>query len=275
MIKKTLTIAGSDSSGGAGIQADLKTFQEFGTFGFCAITSVVTMDPEDNWSHHVTSLEPQLVEQQLKTIFSGKPIDALKTGMLGAVETIEIAADYIKHYGVKHVVIDPVMACKGSDELLQPENVDTMKKLLLPLATITAPNLLEAKFLAEVPDITSIEDMKNAAEKILALGPKTVVIKGGKALGTDKAVDLFYDGKEFTILSENKIQTHNNHGAGCTFAAAITAGLAKGLSTEKAVRQAKTFVTAAIKNGLDIYPYVGHIWHGAYNHAEKRMIDNN
>ncbi|MGX6978622.1 bifunctional hydroxymethylpyrimidine kinase/phosphomethylpyrimidine kinase [Vagococcus elongatus] len=274
-MKKTLTIAGSDSSGGAGIQADLKTFQEFGTFGFCAITSVVTMDPDNNWSHHVTSMEPALVEQQLKTIFSGKPIDGLKTGMLGAIETIEIAARYIKKHQVKHVVIDPVMACKGSDELLQPENVETMKKLLLPLATIATPNLLEAKFLANVPTISSLDDMKQAAEKILELGPKTVVIKGGKALGTDKAIDVFYDGKEFTVLSENKIQTHNNHGAGCTFAAAITAGLTKGLSTEKAARQAKSFVTAAIKNGVDIYPYVGHIWHGAYNHAEKRIIDNN
>lgn len=271
MIKKVLTVAGSDSSGGAGIQADLKTFEEYGTFGFSALTSIVTMDPDEGWSHLVTPIEPDLVERQLKTIFAGAPLDAMKTGMLGAIEAIEITRKYIDNFPMENIVIDPVMACKGTSELLQPENVAAMARLLLPKATITTPNLVEAGILSEMGDLTSVEQMKEAAKKILNLGPKNVVIKGGHRLNTDKAIDLFYDGSEFTIFEEELFATDFNHGAGCTFAAAVTAGLAKGYSVEKSVALAKKFVAAAIKNGQKINPFLGHVWHGAYNHAEDRM----
>nr|WP_209316295.1 bifunctional hydroxymethylpyrimidine kinase/phosphomethylpyrimidine kinase [Vagococcus xieshaowenii] len=266
-----LTIAGSDSSGGAGLQADLKTFQEYGVYGFNAITSIVTMDPSDNWSHHVTPLATTLVEQQLTTIFAGKNITALKTGMLGDIETIDLTAHYIKQFDVPYVVIDPVMACKGTTELLQPENVLRLKDQLLPLATVVTPNLLEAKFLAEVEDITTLDEMKEAAKKIIALGAKNVVIKGGKQFDSQEAIDLFYDGETFVTLTSPKIETHHNHGAGCTFAAATTAGLAKGLSPLEAVSLAKDFVTSAIQHGVTINSYVGHIWHGAYFHADERL----
>ncbi|MBO0469070.1 bifunctional hydroxymethylpyrimidine kinase/phosphomethylpyrimidine kinase [Enterococcus sp. DIV0242_7C1] len=271
MIKKVLTVAGSDSSGGAGIQADLKTFEEYGTFGFSALTSIVTMDPDEGWSHLVTPIEPDLVERQLKTIFAGAPLDAMKTGMLGTIEAIEITRKYIDNFSMENIVIDPVMACKGTSELLQPENVAAMTRLLLPKATITTPNLVEAGILSEMGDLTSVEQMKEAAKKILNLGPKNVVIKGGHRLNTDKAIDLFYDGSEFTIFEEELFATDFNHGAGCTFAAAVTTGLAKGYSVEKSVALAKKFVAAAIKNGQKINPFLGHVWHGAYNRAEDRM----
>lgn len=271
MIKKVLTVAGSDSSGGAGIQADLKTFEEYGTFGFSALTSIVTMDPDENWSHLVTSIDPELVDKQLKTIFAGGALDAMKTGMLGTIEAIEITRKYIDSFDMQNIVIDPVMACKGTSELLQPENVAAMTRLLLPKATITTPNLVEAGILSEMGALTSIDQMKEAAKKIRLLGPKNVVIKGGHRLQTEQAIDLFYDGSDFTVLEAELVPTDFNHGAGCTFAAAVTAGLARGYSVVDAVSLAKKFVQAAIKNGQKINPFLGHVWHGAYNQAENRM----
>ncbi|MBO0447435.1 bifunctional hydroxymethylpyrimidine kinase/phosphomethylpyrimidine kinase [Enterococcus ureilyticus] len=271
MIKKVLTVAGSDSSGGAGIQADLKTFEEYGTFGFSALTSIVTMDPDEGWSHLVTPIAAELVEKQLKTIFAGGALDAMKTGMLGTIEAIEITRAYIDKFAMNNIVIDPVMACKGTSELLQPENVAAMTRLLLPKATITTPNLVEAGILSGLGDLTSVNQMKEAAKKIIDLGPKNVVIKGGHRLKADKAIDLFYDGNKFTIFEDELFSTDYNHGAGCTFAAAVTAGLAKGYSVVEAVALAKQFVSAAIKNGQKINPFLGHVWHGAYNQAKSRM----
>ena len=269
-IKKVLTIAGSDSSAGAGLQADLKTFQEFGTFGFNAITSIVTMDPDNNWHHKVHPLEVDLVEEQLKTILSGGPMDAMKTGMLGSIDIIKLVRKTVDKYQLKNVVIDPVMVCKGEDEPLQPENGVAMRELLLPIAIIVTPNLFEAGQLAGIPTPKTLDDMKEAARRIIDLGAKNVVIKGGKSLEDDKAIDLLYDGNEFTLFEEEKIDTNHNHGAGCTFAASITAGLAKGLSVHEAVAKAKTFTTAAIRSGFAFNEFVGPVWHGAYNQAEKR-----
>ena len=263
-MKKTLTLAGSDSSGGAGIQADLKTFQEHGVYGMTALTSIVTMDPNNNWSHGVTAIDVATVEQQLNTILS-VGIDAMKTGMLGSVDIIELGAKKIDEHGLNHVVIDPVMVCKGEDEVLQPENTVAMRDLLLPRATIVTPNLFEAWQLAKTGPIKTIDDMKEAAEKILELGTKNVVIKGGIGIESDQAVDLFYDGKEFTLFKSDKLDTTYNHGAGCTFAAAITANLAKGLSVKDSVEQAKAFVTAAIKHGWKLNEFVGPVRHGAFN----------
>lgn len=271
MIKKVLTVAGSDSSGGAGIQADLKTFQEYGTFGFSALTSIVTMDPDTGWNHSVTPIEPSLVEKQLKTIFTGGALDAMKTGMIGAIETTEIIRKYIDQFNMQKIVIDPVMACKGTSELLQPETVAAMIEFLLPKATITTPNLVEAGILSEMGELTTVDQMKQAAKKIILLGPRNVVIKGGHRLQSDNAIDVFYDGHSFTIFEEELIPTDFNHGAGCTFAAAITAGLAKGYSVIDSVSLAKRFVAAAIKNGQQINPFLGHVWHGAYNHAQDRL----
>lgn len=262
---KTLTLAGSDSSGGAGIQADLKTFQEHGVYGMTALTSIVTMDPINNWSHRVFPMDVDIVAKQLDTILS-VGIDAMKTGMLGSVEIIELGAKKIDEYQLKRVVIDPVMVCKGENEVLQPENTDAMRELLLPRATVVTPNLFEAGQLARSKrPIKTLDEMKEAAVKIYDLGAKHVVIKGGKSLDHVSAIDLFYDGKDFLLLEEEKIDTMYNHGAGCTFAAAITANLAKGESVSDAVKEAKKFVTAAIRHGWKLNAHVGPVMHGAYN----------
>ncbi|MGG4546266.1 pyridoxine/pyridoxal/pyridoxamine kinase [Rossellomorea marisflavi] len=267
-LKKTLTIAGSDTSGGAGIQADLKTFQEHGVYGMTALTTVVTMDPADHWHHNVHPLPVCTLEAQLETVLS-VGIDAMKTGMLGTVEVIELAAKKIDQYGLNKVVIDPVMVCKGEDEVLHPETTDAMREHLLQRATVVTPNLFEAGQLAQTGPIKTIEGMKEAAKKIHDLGAKNVVIKGGKQLEHTKALDLFYDGTDFTILEEDKVDTTYNHGAGCTFAAAITANLANGQDVKEAVTNAKTFVTAAIKHGFKLNEYVGPVMHGAYNRFDK------
>ncbi|WP_152398176.1 pyridoxine/pyridoxal/pyridoxamine kinase [Paenibacillus cellulositrophicus] len=263
-IMKTLTIAGSDSSGGAGIQADLKTFEEYGTYGFSALTTIVTMDPDNGWHHNVYPVDSALVAEQLKTVFAGGPVDAMKTGMLGSVDIVRVAEQAIKSNQQKNVVIDPVMVCKGEDEVLNPESAEAIRDLLLPLATVVTPNLFEAGVLSGMGKLTSIEEMKEAARKIHGLGAQNVVVKGGKALGGDRAIDVFFDGKDFTVLETDKIEPAYNHGAGCTFAAAITGGLANGLSVAEAVAKAKDFVSAAIRSGYQFNEYVGPVFHGGY-----------
>lgn len=267
-LKKVLTLAGSDSSGGAGIQADLKTFQEHGVYGMNALTSIVTMDPED-WSHTVHPIDVNIVEKQLDTILS-VGIDAMKTGMLGSVEIIELGARKLKEHQVENIVIDPVMVCKGEDEVLQPENTDAIRELLLPLSLIVTPNLFEAGQLAKTGPIKTVEEMKEAAKLIHDLGAKNVIIKGGKSVSHKKAVDVFYDGNEFTLLESEKLDTNYTHGAGCTFAAAITANIALGKSVKEAVTSAKAFVTAAIKHGWKLNQFVGPVMHGAYNQYGER-----
>lgn len=263
-IAKTLTIAGSDSSGGAGIQADLKTFAEYGTYGFSALTTIVTMDPDDNWHHRVYPVEASLVAEQLKTVFAGGPVDAMKTGMLGSVDIVRVTEQAIKAHNQTNVVIDPVMVCKGEDEVLNPESADAIRDLLLPLATVVTPNLFEAGVLSGLGKLTTLEDLKEAARRIHALGARNVVVKGGKALGGDNAIDVFFDGEAFSVLETAKIEPAHNHGAGCTFAAAITGGLANGLEVREAVHKAKDFVTAAIQNGFKFNEYVGPVFHSGY-----------
>ena len=260
-LKKTLTIAGSDTSGGAGMQADLKTFQEHGTYGMVALTVVVTMDPK-TWSHNVTPLPTSLLKEQIQTALS-TGVDAIKTGMLSTKEIIEIAAEAIQSSNAQHVVIDPVMICKGDDEVLNPGNTTAMIDYLLPHATVVTPNLFEAGQLAGLPTPKTIEEMKIAAQNIHALGAKNVVIKGGKALQHEKAIDLFYDGTTFRLLATDKVPSIYNHGAGCTFAASICANLANGLSVYDAVYEAKQFVSAAIAHGWALNEFVGPVMHGA------------
>lgn len=263
-LKKTLTIAGSDASGGAGTHADLKTFQEYGTYGIQALTCIATMDPDHSWRHSVYTLPIDVLKEQLKTAIS-TGIDAVKTGMLPNEEVIQVAAEGIQQSGTNNVVIDPVMVCKGEDEVLNPGNVDAMIQYLLPLALVTTPNLFEAGQLAGMKTPKNIEEMKEAAEKIHALGAKNVVIKGGRSLGTEKAIDLFFDGDKFYALETDPIETNYNHGAGCTFAASITANLANGLSVQEAVVASKEFVAAAIQHGWRLNQYVGPVMHGAKN----------
>lgn len=269
-LQKTLTIAGSDTSGGAGMQADLKTFQEHGTYGMVALTVVVTMDPK-TWSHNVTPLPTDLLQAQIDTAIS-TGIDAIKTGMLASEDIIKIASDAIQRANTKHVVIDPVMVCKGDDEVLNPGNTKAMIQYLLPYATVTTPNLFEAGQLAEMPTPKTVDDVKAVAKEIVARGAKAVVVKGGKKLQHDKAVDVFYNGQDFYLLETDKFDTVWNHGAGCTFAAAITANLANGLSINDAVFEAKEFVAAAIQHGWALNDFVGPVMHGARNRFDAPAV---
>jgi pyridoxine kinase len=262
-MKKVLTIAGSDSSGGAGIQADLKTFQELGVYGMTALTTIVTMDPQNHWHHNVFPIAIETLEAQLETILS-VGIDSMKTGMLGSVEIIELAAKVIDENKLDKVVIDPVMVCKGEDEVLHPETAEALREVLVPRATVVTPNLFEAWQLAKTGPIKTIDDMKEAAAKIHELGAKYVLIKGGSKLQHEKAVDLLYDGKDYRLLESEKIDTTYTHGAGCTYSSAITAELAKGKTVLEAVEVAKDFITEAIRHGFKLNQYVGPTMHGAY-----------
>ncbi|KKD22343.1 MULTISPECIES: bifunctional hydroxymethylpyrimidine kinase/phosphomethylpyrimidine kinase [Staphylococcus] len=270
-LKKTLTIAGSDTSAGAGMQADLKTFQELGTYGIVALTSIVTMDKE-SWSHDVTPIPFDVFEKQLETAISIGP-DAVKTGMLGTQEIIKRAGEAYVESGANYFVVDPVMVCKGENEVLNPGNTDAMIEYLLPKATVVTPNLFEAGQLANLGTLKSIDDMKKAADIIHQQGAQHVIIKGGKALDQDKSYDLYYDGENYYQLTTDMFQQSYNHGAGCTFAAATTAYLAKGKSPKEAVIAAKAFVASAIKNGWKMNDFVGPVDHGAYNRIEHIDVE--
>lgn len=271
MVKKILTVAGSDAGGGAGIQADLKTFEEYGTFGLSTITSILTVSPKTK-TPSIYPIPIEIVEKQLETAFSGGSLDALKIGLLGSLPVIDLLEYSIKEVNQPHVVLDPVMAVKTNKDVLQPELVEVMIKKLIPLADIITPNLVETSILANMSVIETEDDMKLAAQKIVNLGAKSVIIKGGARLKGNSATDLFYDGKQFLFIHEDKLETNTNHGAGCSFAAAITAGMAKGLSTESSVKLAKHYVTSAIKHGIYLNDFTGYVWHGAFQEATDRMI---
>ncbi|TCP20878.1 pyridoxine kinase [Scopulibacillus darangshiensis] len=263
---KALTIAGSDSSGGAGLQADLKTFQELGVYGISALTTIVAMDPYNNWAHNVFPVDVNTVKEQLKTSIVGVGVDAVKTGMLGSPEIIELAAKFMEDQHMQNIVIDPVMVCKGADEELHPENTTSLRDLLVPKATVVTPNLFEAAKLSGMPPITTVDQMKEAAVKIFDLGPKYVMIKGGSKLESEnkKAIDLLYDGRTFEIFESEQVKTTYTHGAGCTYSAAITAELAKGSTVKEAVATAKVFITEAIKHSYKLNDYVGATNRSAY-----------
>ena len=270
-LKKVLTIAGSDTSAGAGMQADLKTFQELDVYGMVALTSIVTMDKE-TWSHDVTPIDMNVFEKQLETAISIGP-DAIKTGMLGTQDIIKRAGDVFVESGADYFVVDPVMVCKGEDEVLNPGNTEAMIQYLLPKATVVTPNLFEAGQLSGLGKLTSIEDMKKAAQVIYDKGTPHVIIKGGKALDQDKSYDLYCDGQQFYQLTTDMFQQSYNHGAGCTFAAATTAYLANGKSPKEAIIAAKAFVASAIKNGWKMNDFVGPVDHGAYNRIEQINVE--
>lgn len=268
-MRKVVTIAGSDATGGGGLEADLKTFQEFGTFGLAAITSIVTLDPE-NGRHAVDLLSSEVIERQLTSVFAGS-IDAIKTGLLPTTAIIELVAEQLTQRTEK-IVVDPVIGGKKTQDFIGQENVRALQTKLLPHAFLTTPNLREAAILAGMSEIKNRQQMTQAAEKIARFGVPHVVIKGGTRLVENKTqtVDLYYDGTSH-FYPHPLIQTTTNHGAGCTFAAAITAALAKGALPQAAVACGIKFTEAAIKAGVQINQYTGHVWHGAYNHAEKRM----
>lgn len=268
-LHKAMTIAGSDTSGGAGMEADLKTFEELGVYGMTALTCIVAQDPHNNWFHNVFPIELGLVERQLVTILDGIGIDAMKTGMLGSAELVELVAATIDKYKLKNVVIDPVMVCKGIDDIMVPDAAKAIKELLIKRCDIITPNTIEAAYLADMPVVKTIEDIKEAAGRLKELGAGHVVIKGGERMDSDEAVDVYYDGHSFVEMGIKKIYPSYNHGAGCTYSSAITAGLANGLSMSEAVHQAKAFITAALQHSFVLNKFTGCTNHTAYRKYAK------
>ncbi|MCD6505053.1 bifunctional hydroxymethylpyrimidine kinase/phosphomethylpyrimidine kinase [Candidatus Poribacteria bacterium] len=246
-----MTIAGSDSGGGAGIQADLKTFASIGVFGCSVITSLTAQNTKEVLS--IYDLPPHFIALQFDAVLSDIPVDAAKTGMLSRAETIETVVGKIGQYGITKLVVDPVMVATSGDRLLSRDAERTLVDKLLPMATIVTPNLLEAEVLSGVR-IRSIDDMRSAAERIKILGPKFVLIKGGH-LGEGQngdAVDILYDGAEFHEIRSNRVKTDRLHGAGCTLSSAITAYLAMGYEPIESVNLAKRYIHRAILGAMRI-----------------------
>ncbi|MEB1807647.1 MAG: bifunctional hydroxymethylpyrimidine kinase/phosphomethylpyrimidine kinase [Bacillaceae bacterium] len=263
-MNKALTIAGSDSGGGAGIQADLKTFQELGVFGTSVITALTAQNTLG--VHGVFPQSMEAIEAQLDAVLSDIGTDAVKTGMLFSAEIIELVAQKLEHYHVNNLVVDPVMIAKGGASLLQDAAVEALVTKLLPLATVITPNLPEAAKILGVEEMTTLEEMEITARKLHELGPKYVVLKGGHLQGDEKSTDILYDGKNITHLEAERVSTKNTHGTGCTFAAAIAAQLARGDEITVAVQTAKKFISAAITHSLSIGKGIG-----PTNHAAHRL----
>lgn len=248
MIAKALTIAGSDSGGGAGIQADLKTFAALGVYGSSVITAITAQNTIGVAAVH--EIPPAIVTAQLDAVLSDIGADAAKTGMLSSAPIIAAVAGALRRHGLLKLVVDPVMVAKSGDRLLREEAVTALREELLPLALVVTPNIPEAETLAGLAIVTD-KDRREAARRIAASGPRFVVIKGGHTEGPP--IDLLYDGEEFTLIDAGpRIATPNTHGTGCTFAAAITAGLARGLAVEEAIWEAKRYLTAALRHSYTI-----------------------
>ena len=242
-----LTIAGSDSGGGAGIQADLRAFAALGVHGMSAITALTAQNTTGVFC--IVEIDPAFVGQQIDVVVRDIGVDATKTGRLAAPEIIEMVAAKVREHHLDPLVVDPVMRAKGGDPLLRPEAVVALREQLLPLALVVTPNLPEAEVLWGRA-VDSLSAMREAARAIHDLGPRTVVVKGGHLGGDSDAVDVFFDGSEFIELRSPRFDTPHTHGTGCTFASAIAAGLAQGIGVVAAVGQAKALVTEAVRYGL-------------------------
>jgi hydroxymethylpyrimidine/phosphomethylpyrimidine kinase len=254
-----MTIAGSDSGAGAGIQADLKTFAAFGVYGTSVVTAVTAQNTNEVAA--IAEVPEEVVIAQIDSVFEDIGADAVKTGMLSSRTIIENVADRLEAWGPKYLVIDPVMVSKSGAPLLQPDAIRALVKELLPMATIVTPNVPEAEVLAK-RKIETADDVREAARAIHALGPSFVIVKGGHLTGP--AVDLVFDGTEYTPVEGERIDTKNTHGTGCTFSAAITALLALGSPEVEAIRLAKRYIEAAL---LSSYP-IGS-GHSPVNHATE------
>ena len=246
-IPRALSIAGSDSGGGAGIQADLKTFSALGVFGMTAITAVTAQNTTAVTA--VTEIPPEIVVAQIDAVVTDIGVDAAKTGMLANAAIIGAVASSIRHHGIRAFVVDPVMISKSGAALLQPDAVDALRRELLPLALVVTPNLHEVRALIG-REIRTLAEMEDAARAVAALGPRYVVVKGGHLEGA--AVDVLYDGRAVERLEAPRVATPHTHGTGCVFSAAITALLARGADVPDAVRTAKQFITRAIETALPL-----------------------
>ena len=246
-MKKILSIAGSDCSGGAGIQADLKTFSAHGLFGMSVIVSVVA----ENTVRviEIQDVRPDMIQKQIDAIFEDIVPDAVKIGMLSGPDCMAAVAEKLREYKPANVVIDPVMYAKNGCPLMDPESVSTLIREIVPFADVLTPNIPEAEKISGIK-IQCVEDMKRAAEIIHRMGCRTVLVKGGHAEGD--ALDILFDGESFSSFSVPRIDTKNTHGTGCTYSSAIASNLALGMSIDRAVERAKAYVTTAIAHALPI-----------------------
>lgn len=246
-MKTALTIAGSDCSGGAGIQADLKTFSAHGVFGMSAIVSVVA----ENTARvlQIQDMSPEMIAAQLDAVFEDIPPDAVKIGMLSSPECMRAVAAKLREYRPANVVIDPVMYAKNGCPLMDPSSIGTLIREVLPLADVLTPNIPEAERIADM-QIACLEDARRAAVRIQEMGCQAVLVKGGHAVGD--AEDTLYDGERFASFRSERIDTKNTHGTGCTLSSAIAANLARGADLYTAVENAKRYVTTAIRHALPL-----------------------
>jgi pyridoxine kinase len=259
----TLTIAGSEATGGAGAQADLKTFQALGTYGITALTCIVSFDPKDNWNHRFVPVDAGVIADQLEAIqtcYEGS-LKTVKLGMLGSPLTIDTVAAALKIQQWDHVVLDPVLICKGQEPGHALDTDQALKAQMLPLATFVTPNHFEAESLAGIT-INDVEDLKAAAKIIHEASGAAVLAKGGVRLAGADAVDVFYDGDTLEVLSAPKVGEVAVSGAGCSLAAAVTAELAKGATPLEAARTAKAFVTEGIKARVSSNAPFDALWQG-------------
>ncbi|MCX8189380.1 MAG: bifunctional hydroxymethylpyrimidine kinase/phosphomethylpyrimidine kinase [Nitrososphaeria archaeon] len=268
MMKKTyvaMSIAGSDSGGGAGIEADLKTFAAFNVHGTVAITAITAQNTVGVFG--ISDLDLDIIEKQIDVVVEDIGVDAAKTGMLHRSEVIELVSKKVNRYGFP-LVVDPVMVAKSGARLLKKEAEEALIKYLIPVAKVVTPNAMEAEVLSGI-QVTTLDDMRNAAKRIASLGCEAVVVKGGHAGLKEKAVDvLYYNGKFFEMESE-RFETKTTHGTGCGFSAAITACLARGLDLVDAVKKAKEYIRYAVEFGIN----VGR-GHGPINPLAKLYIES-
>ncbi|TCT16260.1 hydroxymethylpyrimidine/phosphomethylpyrimidine kinase [Natranaerovirga pectinivora] len=258
-MKKALTIAGSDTCGGAGIQADLKTFSAHGVYGMSVITAVTAQNTQGVFG--VLDVTVDIIEKQIDAIFDDIDVDAVKIGMVSQTDTIKTIASTLKKYSTKNIVLDPVMISKSGYDLLKPEAKEALISELIPLATIITPNAPEAEVITGIK-IESIQDMEEAAKKIYDLGVENVLVKGGHlSLESKEAIDVLYNGQDFRYYKSPIIETKNTHGTGCTLSSAIASNLALGNNIERSVELAKSYITIAIENSFSIGKGVGPTHH--------------
>lgn len=275
MVGRALTIAGSDSGGGAGVQADLKTFTALGVYGMSVLTSITAQNTQRVLA--IFDLPPEFVKAQLVAVLNDIGVDAVKTGMLSTVEIIEVVSQSLKEYRVHRLVVDPVMRAKSGDRLLKPDAESALRSWLFPLALLVTPNLPEAEALTG-RQISTIEDMKECARRIHDDGPRTVLVKGGHREGIESAIDILFDGRNFYEFVSPRILTKNTHGTGCTFSAAITAYLSRGEDLLEAVSRAKAYVTEAIRHSFPLgsgHGPLNHFWPSVHRGAIPKILSFN
>lgn len=250
MTAQTLIIAGSEATGGAGLQADIRAMQSMDVIGVGALTCIVAFDPQNNWTHRFHPVAPHIIEQQIEAALACRDLDVVKIGMLGTVATIEAVRRSLETQQWRHIVLDPVLICKGQEPGAALDTDTALRQQLLPSSTVITPNKFEAEMLAGMSSLETVADLEEAAKRIHELGPRYVVVKSGMDFPGDEVVDVLFDGETTTIYKKPKIGSERISGAGCSFASAIAAGLTKGYDIHRALEEAEDLVLAMIKNAV-------------------------